>query len=128
MNKTTEALKMAIKKAITELEVLSSFPQYDLDYVDMIKELRGCLNALESQEQKPMTTTDVITCSMSGKCCMTGETIYTHPAQPLSDDEIMILLNEIKYSAAEVETTFDYEIRIARAIEAYHGIGVKDAN
>lgn len=55
MNKQTqEALKMAIEQAIIEFEVLSSFPQYDLDYVDMIKELRGCLEALE-QPTHPIT-------------------------------------------------------------------------
>lgn len=61
MNKQTqEALKMAIEQAIIEFEVLSSFPQYDLDYVDMIKELRGCLEALEQpkltdEKGRPMT-------------------------------------------------------------------------
>ena len=42
--------------------------------------------------------------------------------KPLSDEEIMKLLNGIEYSQAEVETSFDYEIRIARAIEERHGI------
>jgi hypothetical protein len=37
----------------------------------------------------------------------------------LTDEEIMQTLNGIEYSPAEVETSFDYEIRIARAIESY---------
>jgi hypothetical protein len=41
--------------------------------------------------------------------------LYTAPRE-LSDEEIMQTLNGIEYSAAEVETSFDYEIRIARAI------------
>lgn len=31
----------AIDKAITEFEILSSFPQYNFDYVDLIKELKA---------------------------------------------------------------------------------------
>ena len=42
--------------------------------------------------------------------------------KPLTDEEIMKLLNGIEYNPAEVETSFDYEIRIARAIEERHGI------
>jgi hypothetical protein len=41
--------------------------------------------------------------------------LYIAPKE-LSDEEIMQTLNGIEYSAAEVETSFDYEIRIARAI------------
>ena len=47
---------------------------------------------------------------------------YCQQTKPLSDEEIMKLLNGIEYSQAEVETSFDYEIRIARAIEERHGI------
>jgi len=42
--------------------------------------------------------------------------LYTHPMRELTDEEIMQTLNGIEYSPAEVETSFDYEIRIARAI------------
>ena len=42
--------------------------------------------------------------------------------KPLSDEEIMKLLNGITHNPAEVETSFDYEIRIARSIEEAHGI------
>ena len=125
MNKTTEALKMTIEKSITEFEILSSFPQYDLDYVDMIKELRGCLEALESQEQEPMTTTDVITCLMSGKCCMTGETIYTHPA-PSQEQEPVAWM----YQREDGAGTLNFDRNFALIDKGYREIplykGVKD--
>jgi N-glycosylase/DNA lyase len=41
--------------------------------------LNACKEALEPE---PMTTTDVITCKMTGKCCMTGEALE----QPLTRD------------------------------------------
>jgi hypothetical protein len=66
-----EALKMAI-------EVL------DLN-VDCVSESKWkeAINACkEALEPEPMTTTDVITCKMTGKCCMTGEALE----QPLTRD------------------------------------------
>jgi hypothetical protein len=43
------------------------------------KAINACKEALEPE---PMTTTDVITCKMTGKCCMTGEALE----QPLTRD------------------------------------------
>jgi hypothetical protein len=61
-----EALKMAI-------EVLWSVEEYDETGVNIAKKaINACKEALEPE---PMTTTDVITCKMVGKCCMTGEAL-----------------------------------------------------
>ena len=92
------ALNMAIDKAITEFEILSSFPQYSFDYVDLIKELKSCKKALDTE---PMTTTDVITCKMVGKCCMTGEALE-QPAQ-----EPVAWMNDIAFSINKDELTAD---------------------
>jgi hypothetical protein len=44
--------------------------------------------------------------------------LFTPQTKPLTDEEIIKILNGIEYSQAEIETSFNYEIRIARAIEA----------
>ena len=122
MHKTIKALHKALKV----LNCLNNDRVYETAWV------KGAINACEealSQEQKPLTRDWIGTAlERADKDEAFRKGLIGELAQPLSDDEIMILLNEIKYSAAEVETTFDCEIRIARAIEAYHGIGVKDAN
>ncbi len=41
--------------------------------------------------------------------------LYTAPRE-LSDDEIMEVLERIEYNPAEVSLSYDYEMRIARAI------------
>jgi hypothetical protein len=41
--------------------------------------------------------------------------LYTAPRE-LSDDEIMEVLEKIEYNPAEVSLSYDYEMRIARAI------------
>ena len=42
--------------------------------------------------------------------------------KPLSDEEIMDIAEQSDYSPLEIEMGYDYEIRIARAIEERHGI------
>ena len=42
--------------------------------------------------------------------------------KPLSDEEIMDIAEQSNYSPIEIEMGYDYEIRIARAIEERHGI------
>ena len=42
--------------------------------------------------------------------------------KPLSDEEIMDIAEQSDYSPIEIEMGYDYEIRIARAIEERHGI------
>lgn len=42
--------------------------------------------------------------------------------KPLSDEEIMDIAEQSDYSPVEIEMGYDYEIRIARAIEERHGI------
>jgi hypothetical protein len=131
-----EALKMAI-------EVL------DLN-VDCVSESKWkeAINACkEALEPEPMTTTDVITCKMTGKCCMTGEALeqpltrdWKHtieeriardiefkealeqPAwQGLTDDEIH---NIADYSFPFPSEMFDEIFAFARAIEQ----ALKDKN
>jgi hypothetical protein len=65
-----EALKMAI-------EVMDNIEIPFRQYAD--EAINACIEALEPE---PMTTTDVITCKMVGKCCMTGEALE----QPLTRD------------------------------------------
>ena len=49
--------------------------------------------------------------------------LYTTPqTKPLSDEEIMDIAEQSDYSPVEIEMGYDYEIRIARAIEERHGI------
>lgn len=43
-------------------------------------------------------------------------------SKPLSDEEIMDIAEQSDYSTVEIEMGYDYEIRIARAIEERHGI------
>ena len=45
-----------------------------------------------------------------------------YPHKPLSDEEIMDIAEQSDYSPVEIEMGYDYEIRIARAIEERHGI------
>lgn len=42
--------------------------------------------------------------------------------KPLTDEEIMDIAEQSDYSPVEIEMGYDYEIRIARAIEERHGI------
>ena len=44
-----------------------------------------------------------------------AEPLYTAPRE-LSDDEIMEVLEKIEYNPAEVSLSYDYEMRIAKAI------------
>ena len=49
--------------------------------------------------------------------------LYLAPQRkPLSDEEIMDIAEQSDYSPLEIEMGYDYEIRIARAIEERHGI------
>lgn len=105
MNKTTEALTMAI-------EALSKEGWIDTDSI-----INACKEALESQEKEP---------SFFGwydnhdihyeKQTDDSIPLYTNPAQPLSDDEIRNCLYDCK--------TQDF-LQFARAIEQAHGIGLK---
>jgi hypothetical protein len=70
-----EALKMAMDELYTWIG----------DDVDLNPAWKACKEALEPE---PMTTTDVITCKMAGKCCMTGEALEQPAWQGLTDDEI----------------------------------------
>ena len=61
-----------------------------------------------------------------GKVCATcGGLVYDpviKQTKPLSDEEIMDIAEQSDYSPLEIEMGYDYEIRIARAIEERHGI------
>ena len=61
-----------------------------------------------------------------GKVCATcGGLVYDpviKQTNPLSDEEIMDIAEQSDYSPLEIEMGYDYEIRIARAIEERHGI------
>jgi len=85
MTNKDEALKMAIEALL-----------YGTDHTNAVK---ACKEALEPE---PMTTTDVITCKMVGKCCMTGEALE-QPAQLSGNSEQLkqepvAWMNDIAYS------------------------------
>jgi len=71
-----ESLKMAIK-ALEAMQMEARYRNCGLKICD--EAINACKEALEPE---PMTTTDVITCKMAGKCCMTGEALE----QPLTRD------------------------------------------
>lgn len=51
------------------------------------------------------------------------EVLWKAPqTKPLSDEEAIYILERMEYSSFEVETSYDYEMRIIRAIEERHGI------
>ena len=54
-----------------------------------------------------------------------GTLLYTKPqTKPLSDEEMMKVIEQVacSYDPYEIEMSYDYEIRVARAIEERHGI------
>lgn len=53
------------------------------------------------------------------KSCM-----YLCQTKPLSDEEMMKVIEQVacSYDPYEVEMSYDYEIRLAKAIEERHGI------
>ena len=143
MNKTTEALKMAIElleKALLfrqEAEHCLTDSDYELNgflgeldafiYVRGEKAINACREAL-SQEQEPVAYNfeGVLFFANEASHYMkdAGDALYTHPAQPLSDDEIEKLIPDT--TAFKCETPVDECVDFARAIEQAHGIGVKE--
>jgi hypothetical protein len=77
-----EALKMAIEAMETADAIVWEFG--GVAYEKLQEALKICKEALEPE---PMTTTDVITCKMAGKCCMTGEALEQPAWQGLTDNE-----------------------------------------
>ena len=110
--KTQEALKMARVVALNSAKefarrkdqwLIMRECQLLIDFID---------EALESQEaQEVKEVMDLASY---------GQSISRIPAQPLSDDEIYRICQNIK-------TGVEGQILVARAIEKAHGIGVKDA-
>jgi hypothetical protein len=44
--------------------------------------------------------------------------LYIHPAKTLTDEEIIKVIEQVEctYDPAEIETSYDYEFRVAKAI------------
>ena len=108
MNKKDEALKMAIEamefKGVRDSE----------EYWQMMNATKNaCKEALEPE---PMTTTDVITCKMAGKCCMTGEALEQSGWQRLTDDEIKKVYDNSLIVHSDTHYEFN-NFKYARAIE-----------
>jgi tetratricopeptide (TPR) repeat protein len=130
MNKDT-ALKMAIE-ALEQAEQMS-LSEYSRsgDYDEAIN---ACEEALESQEQEPVAWywDDKIREGKPYVSVLRGNTkldkvfgipipLYTHPAQPLSEERVMEIYKNYQRGYYEE----DYR-NFARAIEQAHKIGVKD--
>ena len=136
---TQEALKMAIEA------FEYSYSYLNKKEVDK-KAINACKEALESQEQKPFAIGNELIKEAIARIPThpehgiewlhpippRGTLLYTHPAQPLSDDEIDdMILNRghldcvLDYHPqADTIEVLQHELRrIARAIERAHGIG-----
>ena len=135
MTKTTEALKMAIEAMeypIKEKEVL-----FDADKSELllIRAINACKEALESQEQEPVAwmyqrEDGVGTLNFDRNFALIDKgykevPLYTHPAQPLSWDSIGDIGANIADLGGDIGGIEKW-VQFARAIEAAHGIGVKD--
>jgi hypothetical protein len=136
MNKQTEE---ALKMAISAMQVAAS--QTKLNFEQTIN---ACKEALEQPAQEPVGQL-CLGCGSSWSnerlnaerernpelisCCPDRQMVdvFTHPAQPLSDDEIGKLFSEFIASHHTPSDSFKVIAGFARAIEQAHGIGVKDA-
>ena len=129
MNKQIEALKKAIE-ALEDANALVLSEWGDKDkYGDA---LLSCKKALEQPAQEPVAYADY----ERGTCYLIGTPIpkdeianplYTHPAQPLSDDEINELWKESCEDVRGLNLGFTTQQHyFAWLIEQAHGIGVKD--
>ena len=121
MNKQIEALKMAI-----ELEnLIDRFNEgwhegIEIDASDIML-LTNIREALEQPAQKPDYWLGYGLQAHDEKPYDEATPLYLRPAQPLSDDEI----KEVCIKAWDNGIVAD-PIKLARAIEQAHGIGVKD--
>jgi hypothetical protein len=125
MNKQTEE---ALKMAIEELNAITFSPNWD----SIERTINACKEALEQPAQEPVAWRNPNdddrrhAFMWHGKLRDKGKytiPLYTHPAQPLSDDEIERLADAITIKWH----IYDFDmVKFARAIEQAHHIGVKD--
>lgn len=121
-----EALKMAIEAL--GFEGVRDTEEY---WQMMEAAINACKAALEQPAQEPVGEVKIIKDGhkvISWDCHWYKEftestPLYTHPAQPLSDDEICKVLG---ITGNEEPRYIRERIADARAIEQAHGIGVKD--
>jgi hypothetical protein len=91
----------------------------------------ACKEALEQPAQEPVGEVTWFEGTVMGAIYPTsnmpkdGEKLYTHPAQPLSDDEIIKMQRDYEDLLVGGGTMFHF-MEFARAIEQAHGIGVKE--
>jgi hypothetical protein len=133
MNKQTqEALKMVID---TLFNLGNKFAEINGEVPkDIADSINACKEALEQPAQEPVAWYWNSFKGNEPHCDVKrgspkldhifGEPIplYTHPAQPLSDDEMSKVFDDI---VAGCYGDDDFWFRFARAIEQAHGIGVK---
>ena len=122
MTNTTEALKQAIWILTT---IKENKRNYETRWIG--ETINACKEALESQEQEPVAwmyqrEDGVGTLNFDRNFALIDKgykevPLYTHPAQPLSDDEIKLMYGGLKvWEANQIIVAF------ARAIEQAHGI------
>ena len=103
---------------VTQLAVVATMMPKVKEYIDQqanrIAELEKEVKRLVSAE--PITHGKLTFCKNCGQQDPYAQT------KPLSDEEIMDIAEQSDYSPVEIEMGYDYEIRIARAIEERHGI------
>ena len=102
-------LRQAAQQALEALEAALSDDQ---PYIERCKQTRTALRAaLAEQEQEP-----VVDCPRCGHCCP--------QRKPLTGEEIAAIVREAAKGSA-IKRDGSTSERIARAIEAAHGIGEK---
>jgi hypothetical protein len=131
-NQTQEALKMAIE-ALDEIMMHAGI-LYPREFgTSFLKTYDACKEALEQPAQEPVAwmyerDNGAAILEFHGDLGLKGLKaipLYTHPAQPLSDDEIERLADAITIKWH----IYDFDmVKFARAIEQAHHIGVKDEN
>jgi hypothetical protein len=117
-----EALKMAISFASVISETYATGGEAE-------RVINACEEALEQPSQEPVV--DVARVQEDGYVewregysdLSVGTKLYTHPAKPLTDDEIKKIIADM--FAAGLFASYNMDM-FARAIEQAHGIGKKE--
>jgi hypothetical protein len=111
-----DAIK-ACKKALERPSNMVAVP------LDKLEDMQRRLKALEQPAQEPVGKVYNGNAYWAGKAPDNATPLYTHPTQPLSDDEI----EDIGYNFADLGGDIADWSGFARAIEKAHNIGERNA-